>query len=47
MDMEVPSVDVREFYSTPFVSLADTFTGKFLCGRDVGGVHSFRNRIPS
>ena len=25
------------FHSTPFVFLTDAFTGKFLCGGDVGG----------
>ena len=34
-----------EFYSTPFVFLTDTFTGKFLCGGDVGRGHSFRNDV--
>jgi hypothetical protein len=39
-----PSVG-REFYSTPLVFLTDTFTGKFLCGRDVGRGHLFGNEI--
>ena len=34
-----------EFYSTPFVFLTDTFTGKFLCGRDVGRGHFLRNDV--
>jgi hypothetical protein len=33
------------FYSTPFVFLTDAFTGKFLCGGDVGRGHSFRNNV--
>jgi hypothetical protein len=37
-----------EFYSTPFVFLTDTFTGEFLCGRDVGGGHKpLDNLAPS
>ena len=32
-------------YSTILVFLTDTFTGKFLCGRDVGGGHSFGNDV--
>jgi hypothetical protein len=31
--------------STPFVFLTDTFTGKFLCGRDVGRGHPFCNDV--
>jgi hypothetical protein len=34
-DVQVEWVWV-EFYSTPFVFFTDTFTGKFLCGGDVG-----------
>jgi len=34
-----------EFYSTPFVFFTDTFSGKFLCGFDLGGVHPFRNDV--
>jgi len=33
-------------YSTPFVFLADTFTGKFLGFGNVGRGHSFRNYVP-
>ena len=32
---------VVEFYSTPFVFLTDTFTGKVLCAREVGGRFNF------
>ena len=34
-----------EVYSTPLVFLSNTFTGKFLCGRDVGRSHSLRNDV--
>jgi hypothetical protein len=45
MDIGFPSVGGREFYSTPFVFLKDTFTGEGLCGRDVGRGHPFSNDV--
>ena len=33
------------FYSTPFIVLTDTFSGKFLYGGDVGRGHVFCNQI--
>jgi len=36
---------VVEFYSTPFVFITDTFTGKVLCFFQLGSGHLFRSKI--
>ena len=38
-------IEMREVYSTPFVFLTDTFTGKSLCFCDLGRGHPFRNEV--
>ena len=44
-DSEGVEIEMREVYSTPFVFLTDTFTGKSLCFCDLGRGHPFRNEV--
>ena len=44
-DSEGVEIEMREVYSTPFVFLTDTFTGKSLCFCDLDRGHPFRNEV--